>query len=114
MVTDVIGGEILAALAPNRLSWTVGILIVGIIACIIAAMGYKVLHLYERFSWIVSLICLIIVACSGGKHLHQQSAFPPPAASTVMSFGAVMAGYYLPWAAISSDFSAYISPEASP
>lgn len=114
MVTDVIGGEILAAVSPHHVSWNVGIAIVGVISWIISALGYKVLHYYERFSCIVALICIVIFVGSGGKHLHQQSVFPAPEASSVMSFGALMAGYYLPWAAISSDFSTYVSPEASP
>lgn len=112
IVGDVIGGEVLAAVAPQKISWTVGIAIVGVIAFFISAMGYRTLHYYERYAWIVALVCIIILIGSGGKDLRKQSVFPAPEASAVVSFGGLMAGYFLPWAAIASDYSVYMSPDA--
>jgi len=111
VMDDVIGGEVLAAIS-GTMSWNVGIAIIGVVSFVISALGYKILHYYERFAWLAALFCTLVLVGVGGKHLHKQSTFPKPEASTIISFGGLMAGYYLPWAAISSDFFTYMPPHA--
>ena len=111
-INNVIGGGVLAGVSDYTISWNVGIVIIGVLGFVISALGYKVLHYYERFAWIVAFISIIIMTGIGGKHLHKQAEFEPPAASTVLSFGGLMAGYFIPWAAVASDYSTYMPPEA--
>ncbi|EOO03989.1 putative purine-cytosine permease fcy22 protein [Phaeoacremonium minimum UCRPA7] len=49
---------------------------------------------------------LVAVGC-GGKHLHKQVDAPEATASSVLSFAALIAGFFLPWSAIASDFTTY-------
>ncbi|KAF2760057.1 hypothetical protein EJ05DRAFT_492481 [Pseudovirgaria hyperparasitica] len=115
IITDVLGGGILSAASDDSsMSWNVGIVIVGLLSLVISVFGYRVLHYYERFAWIAALICLIITAGIGGKHMSIQTDVPPASAQAVLSFGGLIAGYFVPWAALGSDFTVYMRPNAPP
>lgn len=110
---SVIGGQTLAAVSNGNLSVDVGIVIICILALCISFCGYKVLHTYERYAWIPALIAIIITVGTGGKYLSRQVVpAEPAAAGTILSFGALVAGYMLPWAALASDFSTYFHHQA--
>jgi len=111
IIDGVIGGQTLAAVSGGSLSPTVGIVIIGLMAMLVCFCGFNVLHQYERFAWIPALIAITVATGCGGKHLHQQVAAEAPAASTVLSFGALVAGFLIPWAALASDFATYMRPE---
>ena len=73
--------------------------------------GYKILHLYERWSWIPILDTIVIsVGCGGGK-LSLQAETMPADASAILTCGSLIAGFMIPFAGIVSDVSVYISPE---
>ncbi|KAH4404770.1 hypothetical protein HBH92_187940 [Parastagonospora nodorum] len=115
VVDSIIGGQALSAVKNGEtISATVGIVIISLLALIIAFFGFRVLHHYERWAWIPALIALIIAAGCGGKGLGQQVAVPPATAPQVLSFGGLVAGFMLPWAALASDFSTYMHPKAPP
>ncbi|KAK5128673.1 hypothetical protein LTR85_000006 [Meristemomyces frigidus] len=110
IIDSVIGGQTLSAVSGGHLTPTVGIVIIALVAMFICFFGIKVLHQYERFAWIPALIAIVVATGCGGKHLHEQVAVEAPAAATVLSFGALVAGFLLPWGALSSDFATYMHP----
>jgi NCS1 nucleoside transporter family len=115
VVDSIIGGQALSAVKSGEtISATVGIVIVAILALGIAFSGFKVLHVYERWAWIPALVALIIVAGCGGKSLKNQVDAAPATAPQILSFGGLVAGFMLPWAALASDFSTYMHPSAPP
>ncbi|KAK2752204.1 hypothetical protein FQN55_008094 [Onygenales sp. PD_40] len=113
VIDCVIGGQTLAAVNTGAISVNVGIVIVSILALCISFFGYKVLHQYERYAWIPTLVSIIIATGCGGKNLVNQVTPPEPSANTILSFGGLVAGFLIPWAALSSDFCTYISPDVS-
>jgi purine-cytosine permease-like protein len=112
VIDSVVGGQTLAAVNPGSISRTVGIVIIALIALVISFCGINVLHQFERYAWIPSLIGIIIAVGYVGKHLSQQAEVGPPEAATVLSFGGLVAGFIIPWGAMSSDFATYIRPDA--
>jgi NCS1 nucleoside transporter family len=113
VVDSIIGGQALSAVKSGEtISATVGIVIISLLALIIAFFGFKVLHIYERWAWIPALIALIIATGCGGKGLGQQLEAPAATAPQILSFGSLVAGFMLPWAALASDFSTYMHPKA--
>ncbi|KAG5826885.1 hypothetical protein H9Q74_003011 [Fusarium xylarioides] len=92
---------------------TVGIVIISIIAMVVSFIGYKFLHQYERYSWIFNLIAITIATGVGGKHLSNQVEQPAAPASTIVSYGGVIAGFIIPFSALAADFSVYCHPEVS-
>ncbi|EEH23068.2 hypothetical protein PABG_05279 [Paracoccidioides brasiliensis Pb03] len=111
VIDAVIGGQTLAAVNPGSISVNAGIIIVVLVALLISFFGYKVLHQYERYAWIPTLVSIIILTGCGGKNLVDQVKQPEPTAKPILSFGGLVAGFLIPWAALSSDFSTYMSPD---
>ncbi|KXJ89299.1 permease for cytosine/purines, uracil, thiamine, allantoin-domain-containing protein [Microdochium bolleyi] len=111
VITLVIGGQCLSATTGGDLSSTVGIVICGILAMLISFCGYRVVHQYERYAWIPALIAIVIATGCGGSSLYQQAPAEPATAAAVLSFGMIVASYMIPYAAIASDFTTYLSPE---
>lgn len=115
VVDAIIGGQALSAVKSGEtISATVGIVIIALLALVIAFFGFRVLHHYERWAWIPALIALIIATGCGGKGLSQQVEAAPATAPQILSFGGLVAGFMLPWAALASDFSTYMHPKAPP
>ncbi|KAF2023725.1 hypothetical protein EK21DRAFT_80214 [Setomelanomma holmii] len=113
VVDSIIGGQALSAVKNGEtISATVGIVIIALLALIIAFCGFRVLHHYERWAWIPALIALIIATGCGGKSLGYQTVAPAATAPQILSFGGLVAGFMLPWAALASDFSTYMHPKA--
>ncbi|KAI1906823.1 hypothetical protein LOZ65_006827 [Ophidiomyces ophidiicola] len=110
IIDCVIGGQTLSALNSN-VSVNVGIVTVAVLSLVISFFGYRVLHQYERYGWIPILAGIVIATGCGGRYLSRQVEARPASAPAVLSFGGLIAGYLVPWAALSSDFCTYISPE---
>ncbi|GAB1314218.1 Purine-cytosine permease [Madurella fahalii] len=113
VVMAVIGGQCLSAVADGTLSVTVGIVITALLTLVISFCGFRVLHVYERYAWIPALIAITIAAGAGGKELRNQVTYDPPRASSVLSYGMIVASYMIPWACLSSDFTTYLKPDTS-
>ncbi|KFA64990.1 hypothetical protein S40285_09060 [Stachybotrys chlorohalonatus IBT 40285] len=113
VIDCVLGGSTLAAVSDGRIDSTAGVVIIALIAMVISFGGYRFLHQYERYSWVFALIAIIITTGVGGNQLFNQVARPPPSPALVISFGGVIAGFLIPWAAMAADFSVYCAPDAS-
>ncbi|KAI1643189.1 permease for cytosine/purines, uracil, thiamine, allantoin-domain-containing protein [Daldinia loculata] len=113
VVTCVIGGQCLSAVAGGSLTPAVGIVIMGVMALLISFCGYDVLHQYERFAWIPALVAIVITTGCGGTGLRQQAPAEPATPGGVLSFGMIIASYMIPYACLSSDFTTYLNPKFS-
>jgi purine-cytosine permease-like protein len=108
----VTAGQLLVAVSDNTISVTVGIVVIAIIAAVVSFFGYRVLHIYERFAWIPSIIAILIAVGCGGKHLHEQVAVPAPSGPTVITFISLIAGYMLPYSSVIGDYAVYFPANA--
>ncbi|KAK4137504.1 hypothetical protein BT67DRAFT_395993 [Trichocladium antarcticum] len=114
VIMVVVGGQCLSAVANGNLSVNVGIVITALLTLVISFCGFSVLHVYERFAWIPALVAMAVAAGTGGRHLRNQAAYDQtPPASAVFTYGMLIAGYMVPWACLSSDFTAYLRPDTS-
>ncbi|KAG5642670.1 hypothetical protein DXG03_002354 [Asterophora parasitica] len=92
VLSSILGGQALASV-NGQLSWTVGIVIVDVIALLVSFCGYKVLSWYERIAWIPVVISFIVALAVGGKHLSNAHIAEPATASAVLSFASTLAGF---------------------
>ena len=88
----------------------VGIVIVCVISFAASLLGYKALHLWNTWTWIPNLISLVIAVGCGGKNLHLQADVPSATASQVISYGGLIAGYFITFGGTVSDYSIYHNP----
>lgn len=56
------GGQVLSAVSNGSLNWNVGIVIIAVIALIVSFAGFKFLHTFERYAWMVITVSEYCVA----------------------------------------------------
>ncbi|TID25689.1 putative purine-cytosine permease fcy22 protein [Venturia nashicola] len=113
IISTIVAGQTLSAVSGGSLSWNLGIVIITLIALIIAFLGYKVVHQYERWCWIPALVAITITAGCGGHLLKNQAPAEPATAAGVLTFGCVVTSFTLTWALMASDFSVYTHPSVN-
>ncbi|KAF9236040.1 permease for cytosine/purines, uracil, thiamine, allantoin-domain-containing protein [Melanogaster broomeanus] len=109
----ILGGQALASVSNDNMSWTVGIVIIALLSLFISFMGYKVLNWYERVAWFPVLIAFLVALGVGGKNLFNAQPAEPATADTILSFASVIAGFVITFAAMASDFTMYYEPTVS-
>lgn len=114
VVIFITGGQCLAAVSDGSISPNAGIIIIGIISLIVSFCGFKVLHIYETYAFLVAIVAITITVGCGGAGLKKQTMPVEPAtAANVLSFGMIVASYQIPYAGLASDMSAYFNPKVS-
>ncbi|KAI5463340.1 hypothetical protein BGZ63DRAFT_412965 [Mariannaea sp. PMI_226] len=78
-----------------------------------AFLGYRAIHLWQRWQWIPSLIGIVIAVGCGGKHLVNQAEKGPATVKAVVGYGSLMAGFFLTFGGTASDFTIYHNPKVS-
>lgn len=113
VVSAIVGGQSIAALNPSHVSTSVGIVVVCLVSFAASLSGYRALHVFNAWTWIPNLISIVIAIGCGGKNLHMQSAVPAATASQVLSYGGLIAGYFLTFGGTVSDYSIYHNPRSA-
>ena len=109
MVNAIAGAEFLYDVGNGNLPMSVSVLIIGLMAMIIGMFGYKHVHRFERYSWIVVAFCFIIVAGFGAKHMmNTPMGTGASEVSSVLSFGTTIIGFQISWAPIAADYGVYM------
>lgn len=109
----ILGGQALASVSSDNLSWTVGIVVIAVISLLVSFCGYNVLNWYERLAWIPVFITFIIALGVGGKHLSNPSPPTPASPQSILSFASTLAGFAITYSGLSSDFTSYFKPNVS-
>ncbi|KAK0636958.1 permease for cytosine/purines, uracil, thiamine, allantoin-domain-containing protein [Bombardia bombarda] len=110
LVSAVVGGQTIASLNPDNVSVNIGIIITCLVSFAVSLLGFKAVHFWERWTWIPNLIALVIAVGFGGKYLHLQSEVPPSTPQQVLSYGGLIAGYFITFGGTVSDYSIYHNP----
>ncbi|KZT39929.1 hypothetical protein SISSUDRAFT_1044887 [Sistotremastrum suecicum HHB10207 ss-3] len=107
----ILGGQTLASVNPGTLPLVVGIIIVAICSLIPCFVGYNLVHVYERYAWIVTFIIFIMLYALGGKAGYDISAQKPledtgkDYIADVLSFGGIVFGSLTGWGPIAADYN---------
>ncbi|GAB5587441.1 hypothetical protein Unana1_02341 [Umbelopsis nana] len=117
----VLGGQTLHSI-NNTLPLPVGIVIVAVCALIICFFGYNLLHIYERYAYIVITIIIVMIFVLGGIYpagydLTAQAAKEDTGANLaadVLSFGGIMFGAVSGWSPVAADFNMRLPADISP
>jgi len=104
----------IAATDPSAgISVCAGIVISCSVAFVMALCGYKMIHARQRWQWVTMSIALATAIACGGKSLIHQVGAPPTTAKQVISYGGLVAGYFISFGGTVSDFSVYQHPDTS-
>lgn len=96
MVNAIAGAEILYDVGDTKLPMSVAVLIIGVVAIVVGIFGYRQVHRWERYSWIVMLVCFCVIAGFGAKHFQNVPMGSGAAEiSDVLSFGTTIIGFQI-------------------
>jgi len=112
VISTVVSGQCLHDLSNGHMSTEGGIVLVVVICIFIAFFGYKILHLYERWAWIPTLIALIFTIGCAGSQLSKQAPVPETTGIQAMNLIALVAGNIVTFGNIISDYGVYMPPDA--
>lgn len=102
--------------AVGPLPPAVGCVIIVLATLVLAFFGYKVIHTYERYSWIPNfVICLVIIARLKIEGDFTVGKFETGKAEigNVLSFISVIFGFVAGWTPSAADYTVY-SPSTTP
>ncbi|KAI5123976.1 hypothetical protein M0805_006388 [Coniferiporia weirii] len=116
----ILGGQTLASINPGTLPLVVGIIIVSICSLIPCFVGYNLIHVYERYAWMVITIIMLMLWGLGGKAGFDLNAQKPledtgrNLAGDVLSFGGIVFGSFTGWAPVAADYNCRLPANSSP
>ncbi|KAI2641139.1 purine-cytosine permease [Xylaria nigripes] len=109
-VNVIVGSQLLHAVNHDVPGFA-GILVIAFSTLFICAFGYKLVHIYEKWSWIPSFIVFLIVlgvfAHSGNFSGHLPMPTGPAEAGAVLSFAASVFGFGTGWTSYAADYTVY-------
>jgi len=106
MVNSIVGGQVIAELSDGKCPLVVGVILIAIVSLIVALLGYKFVHHFERFSWVVMIILFCIVAGLGAKHfVNVPWGSGSGEAASVLSFGGAIFGFAVAWISLTPDYN---------
>ncbi|KLO10063.1 cytosine-purine permease [Schizopora paradoxa] len=112
ILNSIIGGQTLASVS-SKLSWDLGIVIIGLISLLVTFCGYRVVHWYETVAWIPNAITFLVMIGVGAKHLVNAPSTPGAGVSAIISFASTTAATDLSWSSMVADYGVYHNASAS-
>ncbi|KAH8547449.1 purine-cytosine permease [Umbelopsis sp. PMI_123] len=120
VICVVLGGQTLASI-NNTLPLPAGIVIVALCSLIICFFGYNLLHVYERYAYIVITIVIIMIFVLGGREPAGYDLLAGSAteatganlAANVLSYGGVLFGSVSGWSPVAADFNMRLPADTS-
>ncbi|ETN08251.1 hypothetical protein PPTG_12082 [Phytophthora nicotianae INRA-310] len=114
-VNVIVGAELIHA-ANNDVPGWAGIIIIAFCTFLITLFGYKVVHYYERYSWIPNFIVYLILLGTfihSGAYVHIPMGSGSAEVSGALSFFSVVFGTAISWSSMAADYTVYHPPTES-
>ncbi|KAK3329437.1 purine-cytosine permease [Apodospora peruviana] len=115
-VNVIVGAQLFHAINSNMPGWA-GILLISVLTMVICIFGYKVVHVYERWSWIPCFVIFLIVIGEFAHSGNFDSLLPlktgTSEAGAVLSYSASVFGFAAGWCVYAADYTVY-QPVSSP
>ncbi|KAK0618020.1 purine-cytosine permease [Bombardia bombarda] len=109
-VNVIVGAQLFHATNSNMPGWA-GILVIAVMTWVICMFGYRIVHAYERWSWIPCFIIFLIVlgefAHSGEFNSLLPLATGTAEAGKVLSYAASVFGFATGWCVYAADYTVY-------
>ncbi|KAE8149248.1 permease for cytosine/purines, uracil, thiamine, allantoin-domain-containing protein [Aspergillus avenaceus] len=105
----IVGAQLLHAV-NNDVPGFAGILIIAICTFVITFAGYKVVHIYESYSWFPTFIIFMIVFgvfAHSGDFRNIPMGVGKSEIGSVFSFGSTVYGFATGWTSYASDYTVY-------
>ncbi|CAF3890391.1 unnamed protein product [Adineta steineri] len=123
-INSITGAQTLRVVFDDSLPLSVGIIIISFVSMIISFVGYKWIHIYERYSWIPIFIAYCILGGVGAKYFtHSQTVSSAETKSDnenhyqkiirIINFGMICLGGSVSWCTYAADYNTYFPEDTS-
>ncbi|CCG81326.1 Purine-cytosine permease [Taphrina deformans PYCC 5710] len=105
----IVGAQILKAIGGDFPLWA-GILIITLVTGFITIFGYKIVHMYEKVSWIPSIIIFFILIAGikqSGAFVTVPMGTGANEAGAILSFGSAIYGFGTGWTSYAADYTIF-------
>lgn len=72
IVNVVVVGQMLSAVLDYTMSITVGIVIVSVIGYVVSVFGFRVVQIFEKYSWIFTFILMLVLIGQAAPHVDPS------------------------------------------
>lgn len=72
VVNYVVVGQVLSAVSDYKMSITVGIVIIAIVSYVVSIFGFKIIHTFEKYSWIYTFIIFCVLLGQATPHVDAD------------------------------------------
>ncbi|KAH7886412.1 permease for cytosine/purines, uracil, thiamine, allantoin-domain-containing protein [Phlebopus sp. FC_14] len=116
----ILGGQTLASIHANTLPLVVGIVIIGLCCLIPCFIGYNMVHVYERYAWMVTFFIMCCLYGLGGQAGYDVSAQAEledtgrALSADILSFGGIVFGSFSGWAPVAADYNVRLPVDTPP
>ncbi|GJN67858.1 hypothetical protein PLIIFM63780_001969 [Purpureocillium lilacinum] len=106
----IVGAQLINAASRNTVPGWAGILIIAFCTLVVVFFGYKVVHLYEYWSWIPTFIIFLVLL---GVFAHTGDFRNVPMGSgtaeigKVLSYGSTVFGFGTGYTSLAADYTVY-------
>jgi len=108
-VNVIVGAQLFNAVNSNMPGWA-GIILIAAVTFLVTCFGYKIVHTYERYSWIPCLIIFLIVLgqfAHSGAFVNIPMGVGKSEAGAALSFAASVFGFATGWTSYAADYTVY-------
>ena len=108
-VNVIVGAQLLHAVNSDMPGWA-GIIVIAACTFIITCFGYKVVHIYEMWSWIPCFAIFLVVLgefAHSGQFSNLKMGAGTSEAASVLSYAASVFGFATGWTSYASDYTCY-------
>lgn len=116
VVNTIVSAQMLHTVNNGKLPSWGGVLIITVLSVCVTFFGYKVVHAFEKWSWIPNVIVFLIIAIQMGRsHAFTYGTMGTGAteAGSVLSFGATIYGFATGWTSYAADYTVYMRKNKS-
>ena len=106
---SIVGAQLINAVNNDVPGWA-GILIIAFCTVLVTTFGYKVVHVYEFWSWIPTFIIFLIVVAvfaHSGAFINIPWEVGTSEMGGCLSFGATVFGFATGWTSYAADYTVY-------
>ncbi|MCJ1317890.1 hypothetical protein MMC15_003217 [Xylographa vitiligo] len=107
VVNYVVVGQVLSAVSDYTMSITVGIVIIAVISYIVSIFGFRLIHTFEKYSWIGTFILFCVLIAQAAPNIDPNAPGFDTGLGYAGSFLSILAINFSNasgWCSISSDY----------
>lgn len=107
-INTIVGAQTLKAVSTtHQLPIAAGVVVIAILTLVPSFLGYRIVHMYERWAAIIPAIIFLIMLGEGAPHMVSgpYGGTGSIEAADILSFGAAIVGFGIGWVSYAADYT---------